>query len=91
MCDRLAVIYVCFNQFLVGNMETPSDAPLLEAYPRTAGPHRRPAEGDSKKIPPCQDYKHIQISVPHHLITLHPTPSHREVRPPSGFFYETPT
>ena len=59
MCDRLAVIYICFNQFLVGNTETPSDAPLRDAYPRTAGLHRRPAEGDSDKIPACQDYKQI--------------------------------
>ena len=55
MCDRLAVIYVCFNQFLVGNMETPSDAPLREAYPCIAGPHRRPAKGDSEKILPCRE------------------------------------
>ena len=59
MCDRLAVIYVYLNQFLVGNVETPSDAPRREACPHTAGPHSFPAEGDSKKIPPCRDYKQI--------------------------------
>ena len=86
MCDRLAVIYVYFNQFLVGNVETPSNAPRREACPRTAGPHRFPAEGDSKEILPRQEYKRIRLSVPHHLITLHPTPSQQEVRPPSVGF-----
>ena len=53
---------------LVGNTETPSDSPLCEAYPHTARPHRRSAEGDSEKILPCWDYKRLRPSVPHHLL-----------------------
>ena len=64
---------------------TPSDAPLREAYPPTACPHRRPAEGDPEKSPPCRDYRRLRPSVPHHLITLLPSPSHRVVRLQSGF------
>ena len=71
--------------FFVGNMDTPSGAPLREAYSGTAWPHRRPAEGDSKKSPPCWYYKWLQPSVPHHPITLHPILSHQEVCLPSGF------
>ena len=64
------------SPYLVGNTETPSDAPLHEACPRTARPHQRPAEGNSEKSPPCRDYKRLRppshtISLPsvlHHLI-----------------------
>ena len=76
---------------LIGNTETPSEDPLRETYPRTAQPHRRPAKGDHEKSPPCWYYKRLQLSVPHHLITLRPTPSHREVWSPSWFFHKTPT
>ena len=48
---------------------TPNNALLCEAHSPTARPHRRPAEGDSEKIPPCRDYKRLRPSVPHHLIT----------------------
>ena len=48
---------------------TPNNALLREAYPPTARPHWRPAEGDSEKIPTCWGYKRFQPSVPHHLIT----------------------
>ena len=65
---------------------TPSDAPLREAYPPTARPHRRPAKGDPEKSPPCRYYRRLRPSVPHHLITLRPAPSHRVVRLQSGFF-----
>ena len=50
-----------------------------------ARPHQRPAEGDPKKIPPFRDHRRIRPSVPHHLITLHPAPSHWVVRLQSGF------
>ena len=64
---------------------TPSDALLREASPPTARPHRRPAKGNSKNSPPCQDYKRLRPSLPHHLITR-PTPSHRVVWQQSFFF-----
>ena len=64
---------------------TSSKALLCEACPLTALPHRRPAKGDSEKIPPCREYRRLQPSVPHHLITLRPAPSHRVVRLQSGF------
>ena len=64
---------------------TPSDALLCEACPPTARPHLRPAEGDSEKSPPCRYYRRIRTSVPHHLITLRSTPSHRVVWLQSGF------
>ena len=64
---------------------TPSDALLREACPPTARPHRRPAEGDYEKIPPCRDYRRLRLSVPHHLITLRSTPYHRVVLMQSGF------
>ena len=69
-------------------METPSDAPLREAYPCTARPHRRPAEGDSKNSSPFWCYKQLQPSFPRHIFTLRPTPSHWEVRLPLGVFHE---
>ena len=64
---------------------TPSDSPLREACPPTARSHRRPAQGDPEKSPPCRDYRRLQPSVPHHLITLRPAPSHWVVRLQSGF------
>ena len=64
---------------------TPSDALLREACPPTTRPHRRPAEGDSEKSPPCRDYRQLRLSVPHHIITLRSTPSHRVVRLQSRF------
>ena len=79
-----------YNSTLVSNTETPSDAPPREAYPRTARPHRRPAEAESEKIPPCRDYNRLQPYVPHHLSTLRPTPSRQEVQPPSGFSTKHP-
>ena len=66
-----------------GNTETPSDAPLCKSYPCTARPYRRSAEENPKKRPPCRDYKRIQPSVPHHLVTFCTTPSHWEVQLPS--------
>ena len=57
----------------------------MKLPPPTARPHRRPAEGDSEKSPPCRDYKRLRPSVPHHLITR-PTPSHWVVRLQSVFF-----
>ena len=42
---------------LIGNMEAPSDAPIREAIPCTERLYRPPAECDSKKRPPCRDYK----------------------------------
>ena len=57
----------------------PSGALLRAACPPTALPHQRPAKGNSKKIPTCQNYRRLQPSVPHHLINLLPTPSHRVV------------
>ena len=72
-------MFNCYILIPVGNTETPSNAPLHEAYPHTTRPHWRPTEGNSDKSPPFWDYKRIRPFVSHHLITLRPTPSHWEV------------
>ena len=82
------LIYYRHPNLLVSNSETPSGAPLCEAYPLTSRPHRRPTKGNSKKSPLCRVYKRIRPSVPHNCITLCPTPSHWEVRLPSGIFHK---
>ena len=81
-------VYTLFYIKLVGNTKTPSNAPLREAYHRTARPHRRPTEGNSEKIPPYREYKRIIPYILQHLTNLLPTPSHRDVRLPPGFFHK---
>ena len=73
---------------LVGNTDTPSGTPLCEAYHCTARPHQCPDEENYKKSPPFRDYKRLQTSVPHHIVTLRPTTSHWEVRLPSGILHK---
>ena len=60
-------------------------SPTWRLPPHCTATPTRPADGDSQKIPHCRDYRQLRLSVPNHLITLRPTPSHRVVCLQSGF------
>ena len=45
--NHQVIIFHARFWLFVGNTEMPYEDPLREVYPRTALPHRRPAEGDS--------------------------------------------
>ena len=72
MCDRLAVIYVCFNQFLLGNTKTPSDDPTPAPQGRTGAPPRAtPRKSHLAGTTRRSESQYHTISLPsilHHLI-----------------------